>query len=150
MKFRKKWELALWRMLIDQARGWKLPDRIVVADAGYGDVTTFREALETRNLRYAVGVQSTMGVWVEPPRPRKLKPKEDFWPAAQCGVTHFYGKQRPVAAKEVAATGPRVEEGSLAGRQERLAGVSLLDGPACSGLRTDFMRAASQAKRSGC
>ena len=73
VKFRKKWELAL--EMIDQTRGWKLPDRIVVADAGYGDVTAFREALETRNLRYAVGVQSTMGVWIEPPRPRKLKPK---------------------------------------------------------------------------
>ena len=50
-------------------------DRIVVADAGYGDVTAFREELEKRKLRYAVGVQSNTGVWVEPPRPRKLKPK---------------------------------------------------------------------------
>jgi DDE superfamily endonuclease len=30
-------------------------DRIVVADAGYGDVTSFREELEKRQLRYAVG-----------------------------------------------------------------------------------------------
>jgi SRSO17 transposase len=74
VKFRKKWELAL--EMIDQARGWELTDRIVVADAGYGDVTAFREELEKRKLRYAVGVQSNTGVWVEPPRPRKLKPKQ--------------------------------------------------------------------------
>lgn len=35
-----------------------------MADAGYGEVTAFREALESPNLRYAVGVQSTMGLWV--------------------------------------------------------------------------------------
>jgi len=57
LKFQKKWELAL--EMIDQVRGWNLADRIVVADAGYGDVTAFREGLEKRQLYYAVGVQST-------------------------------------------------------------------------------------------
>jgi SRSO17 transposase len=33
--FRKKWELSI--EMIDQARGWELADRIVVADAGYRD-----------------------------------------------------------------------------------------------------------------
>ena len=47
--FRKKWELAL--EMIDQAREWELTDRIIVADAGYGDVTAFREELEKRKLR---------------------------------------------------------------------------------------------------
>src|ERR1700730_7637020 len=54
VKFRKKWVLAL--EMIDQARGWELADRIVVADARYGDVTSFREELEKRKLRYAVEV----------------------------------------------------------------------------------------------
>ena len=62
VKFRRKWELAL--ELIDQARKWGLAARIVVADAGYGNVTAFREALEQRNLPYAVGVQSSTGVWL--------------------------------------------------------------------------------------
>jgi SRSO17 transposase len=56
VKFQKKWELAL--EMIDQAREWNLADRIVVGDAGYGDVTAFREGLEERKLHYAVGVQS--------------------------------------------------------------------------------------------
>src|ERR1022692_4217769 len=37
--FKKKWELAL--DLIDQVRGWGVPDRIVLADAGYGEATEF-------------------------------------------------------------------------------------------------------------
>ncbi len=94
--FRKKWELAL--EMIDQAREWELTDRIIVADAGYGDVTAFREELEKRKLRYAVGVQSNTGVWVEPPHPRKLKPKGTGRPPS---ASH-YGKQRPVAVKEAA------------------------------------------------
>jgi SRSO17 transposase len=96
VQFRRKWELAL--EMIDQARDWQLADRIVAADAGYGDVTAFREELEKRKLHYAVGVQSTTGVWVEPPRPRRLKPKQMGRPAS---VLH-YGKQRPVSVREAA------------------------------------------------
>src|ERR1035441_4629918 len=38
--------------MIDEGRGWGLTDRIVVADAGYGDATEFRDALEARKLSY--------------------------------------------------------------------------------------------------
>jgi SRSO17 transposase len=100
VRFQKKWELAL--EMIDQAREWNLADRIVVADAGYGDVTAFREGLESRKLRYAVGVQSNTGVWMEPPRPRKLKPKQKGRPPHAL----HYGKQRPVPAKEAAQQTP--------------------------------------------
>jgi SRSO17 transposase len=99
VQFRRKWELAL--ELIDQARGWGLSDRIVVADAGYGDVTAFREALEERQLSYAVGVQSDTGVWCAAPRPRRL-------PAKQMGrppTALHYGKQRPIAVKEAVQQG---------------------------------------------
>ena len=95
----QKWELAL--EMIDQVRGWNLADRVVVADTGYGDVTAFREGLESRNLHYAVGVQSNTGVW-EPPRPRKLKPKQKGRPSS---ALHC-GRQRPVSAKEAAQRAP--------------------------------------------
>ena len=73
VKFRKKWELAL--EMIDQARSrWELAPRIVVADAGYGDVTSFREELETR----------------------KLKPKQTGRPPS----AWHYDKQRPTSVKE--------------------------------------------------
>ena len=64
--FRKKWELAL--EIIDQIREWGLPDRVVLGDAGYGDGTEFREELERRQLKYAVGVLPQVGVWLKPPK----------------------------------------------------------------------------------
>ena len=64
--FKKKWELAL--DLIDQVRGWGVPNRLVLADAGYGEVTEFRDALEERDLRYAVGIAPTVGIWTKPPQ----------------------------------------------------------------------------------
>ena len=96
VKFQKKWELAL--AMIDQAREWNLADRMVVADAGYGDVTAFREGLESRQLPYAVGVPSNTGVWLETPGPHPLKPKRTGRPPS----ARHYGKQRPVSAKEAA------------------------------------------------
>ena len=96
VKFRRKWELAL--ELIDQAREWGLAARIVVADAGYGNVTAFGEGLEQRNLPYAVGVQSNTGVWLTPPRPRQLTPQPTGRPSS---VLH-YSTQRPVSVKEAA------------------------------------------------
>jgi SRSO17 transposase len=96
VKFKKKWELAL--EMIDQSREWGLASRIVTADAGYGDVTAFREGLESRQLSYALGVQSTTGVWTEPPRPRKLKARATGRPPSAL----HYGKQRPVSVKEAA------------------------------------------------
>jgi SRSO17 transposase len=66
--FHRKWELAL--QLIDQARAWGVADRIVLADADYGDRSEFRTGLEQRGLRYTVGITSQLVVWAQPPRPR--------------------------------------------------------------------------------
>lgn len=57
-RHREKWRLAL--DMLDQARGdWELPDLPVVADAGYGDTTEFRQGLTERGLAYAVAVKGT-------------------------------------------------------------------------------------------
>jgi len=66
--FHKKWELAL--ELIEQARVWGVPDRIVLADADYGDRGEFRTGLEQRGLSYVVGTTSQLVVWAQSPRPR--------------------------------------------------------------------------------
>lgn len=82
--FRKKWEIAL--EAIDELLADDLPRAPVVADAGYGVATEFREQLSARQLLYAVGVSEEVTVWSEgteplrPPRrsvramgrPRKL------------------------------------------------------------------------------
>jgi SRSO17 transposase len=64
--FRPNWQLAVG--LIDQALAWGLPKPpVVLADAASGEVTAFREALEGRELAYAVGISKALAVWPEPP-----------------------------------------------------------------------------------
>ncbi|MFE6743180.1 transposase [Streptomyces tubercidicus] len=57
-RHREKWRLAL--DILDEVRqDWELPDLPVVADAGYGDATGFREDLTERDLTYAVAGKAT-------------------------------------------------------------------------------------------
>jgi SRSO17 transposase len=64
--FRTKWQLAL--DLLDEVRAEGLPHAGVVADAGYGAVTEFREGLEHRQEPYIVGLLGEEVVLTEPPR----------------------------------------------------------------------------------
>ena len=63
--FKTKWQIAL--DLLDTLREEELPHRLVVADAGYGAVTEFREALEARREDYIVGLLGEESVFSEPP-----------------------------------------------------------------------------------
>jgi SRSO17 transposase len=94
--FRKKWELAL--DIIDQIRDWGLPDQVVLADAGYGDGTEFREELEKRGLAYAVGVTPQVGVCLKPPKIIVHEAKHRGRPPTAAR----YGSQRPMMAQEAA------------------------------------------------
>jgi len=62
--FRTKGELAL--ELIDHLLGWGLKRQPLLADAGYGNSSEFRQGLEGRQLSYVVGVESSTGVWDRP------------------------------------------------------------------------------------
>ena len=67
---RPKWELAL--EMLDELRGWGLAAPPVVADAGYGEISAFRAALEERELLYVVEVKATTSAYgpqVEAERP---------------------------------------------------------------------------------
>lgn len=61
VRFRTKWEIALEQ--IDALLEEELPRAPVVADAGYGVVTEFREAIQARRLSYAMGISSGITVW---------------------------------------------------------------------------------------
>ena len=54
--------------LLDGVRGEGLPGWAVVADAGYGASSDFREGLEQRRLAYLVGVTEDFVVFTEQPR----------------------------------------------------------------------------------
>jgi SRSO17 transposase len=53
---REKWRLAL--DLIDEAIGWGLPPKVIVADAGYGQNNAFRQGLAERGLDFVVAVRA--------------------------------------------------------------------------------------------
>jgi SRSO17 transposase len=66
--FQPKWQIALGQIRRLQAEG--LPAAPVVADAGYGDTTEFRDALTTAAIPYAVGVKGDTTVWRPGDAPR--------------------------------------------------------------------------------
>jgi SRSO17 transposase len=71
MTFQKKWEIAV--AAIDALLAEDIPRAPVVADAGYGVVTKFREAVAARGLSYALGVSAETSVW--PPEQQPLPPR---------------------------------------------------------------------------
>jgi SRSO17 transposase len=86
-RHREKWRLAL--DMIDELAGWGLAPPVVAADAGYGDITEFRDGLSTRGRAWVVQVQGVLSAHAEdavpalvptsgrgrPPRPRyRTKP----------------------------------------------------------------------------
>ena len=71
--FATKPALALELLESLQAGAAALPD-LVVADAGYGVNTSFREGLTARGFRYVVGITGAVKVWPEGQAPLPPKP----------------------------------------------------------------------------
>ena len=74
IRFQPKWQIALEE--VDRLLADDLPQAPIVADAGYGVVTEFREGIAARGLSYAVGVSKEVTVWPEglsPLSPRRWK-----------------------------------------------------------------------------
>jgi SRSO17 transposase len=74
VKFLTKPEIALEQIRAAKAAGISVG--IVVADAGYGNETSWRDGLSAMELEYCVGVQSSTTVWSKgtgplPPKPQK-------------------------------------------------------------------------------
>jgi SRSO17 transposase len=66
--FKRKWEIAI--ELLDDALRWGLPRRLMIADAGYGDSTEFRDALVERGCAYLVGLSGIHLAWPPGSHPR--------------------------------------------------------------------------------
>lgn len=59
----EKWRLAL--QMIDELSDWGLQPPVVLADAGYGEITKFRAGLEERELDYVVQVKAKTSAYAE-------------------------------------------------------------------------------------
>ena len=120
VKFQTKWQLAL--AMIDEARQWGLRCGVVLADAGYGEVTEFRQGLEARHLPYALGIPSTLGVWTQA-APEAQAESAGARASAECFPLR---RTATVRGSRGGGKGPRVEASALARRHERLARLPLL------------------------
>jgi SRSO17 transposase len=129
---REKWRLAL--DLIDEAIGWGLVPQVIVADAGYGQITAFRHGLAERGLDFIVAVRSD-----ESAHPYDAVPATPVWsgtgrkPAARYRSTAF-------SLRELAA-----ETGRKAYRQATWRRGS--KGPMRSRFRVQSVRPAGVAAR---
>jgi SRSO17 transposase len=66
-RHRPKWELAI--EMLDELAEWGLRPPVLVADAGYGEITEFRQALSERGLSFVLqlkGTTSVLGLHAQP------------------------------------------------------------------------------------
>ena len=92
--------------LIDQAMAAGVPAQIVLADAGYGIDTAFRDQLSARKLQYAVGITSAVKVWPEGTAP--LPPPPWSGQGRRPKLLRRDAQHKPVSVKALAlALDPR-------------------------------------------
>jgi SRSO17 transposase len=60
---REKWRLAL--DMLDELKQWGLVPPLVGSDAGYGEITEFRQGLDERQIAYIVQVKKTTSAYPE-------------------------------------------------------------------------------------
>jgi SRSO17 transposase len=103
LEFQPKWQLALAQIRTLQAEG--VPPAPVVADAGYGDTTPFREALTAAGLAYVVGVKGETTVWRPGQAPLPPKPWQGRRGRPSIRVRRT-ARHQPVSLKHLAAELP--------------------------------------------
>jgi SRSO17 transposase len=100
--FRTKWHIALDQVTRLQADG--LPAAPIVADAGYGDITEFRDQLTGRDIPYVLGVKHETTVW--PPGQAPLRPHPAHGRGRPPTRLRRSARHRPVTIAALAAQLP--------------------------------------------
>ena len=101
--FKTKGQIAL--DLIDGLLEDDLPRAPVVADAGYGDSTAFRDALTSRGLAYVVGIKGETTFWPSGEDP--LPPQPHSGPGRPATRLRREPDHRPMSAEDIARGLPR-------------------------------------------
>jgi SRSO17 transposase len=106
VRFQEKWRHAL--ALLRQVRAAGFTVTAVIGDAEFGDVTVLRAALHRLRLPYALGISSTLTVFLHRPRLVTRAPRDG-------------GPGRPRTARRVADTDRPLSVAALARQQPRKA-----------------------------
>mgnify|MGYP000916607083 CR=1 FL=1 len=100
--FRTKPQIAAAQ--IRQAVAAEVPRGVVLADAGYGNDGPFRTVLTELDLRYVVGVQSSISVWAPGSEPLPAKPWRGK--GRRPRLLRRDGEHQPVSARQLAQALP--------------------------------------------
>lgn len=124
VRFQTKWEIALAE--IDRLLAEEVPPAPIVADAGYGVATEFREGLCARRLSYAVGISREVTVWAPGTGPSPPKKRSQLGRPPK--LLRRDGGQKPLAVLALAQQLPsgvwkevRWREGTKGGMRSRFA-----------------------------
>jgi SRSO17 transposase len=96
------------RIALDQLRdavATGINAAVVLADAGYGNDTDFRDGITELGLPYAVGIQSTTSLW--PPGIEPLPPKQWSGRGRRTSAIRRDAEHQPVSAKQLALDLPK-------------------------------------------
>ena len=102
IQFATKTQIALQQLRALLAEG--APHHCVLADAGYGVDTAFRQALSDMGLRYAVGVTSAVVVW--PPGVEPVPPEPYSGKGRPAVMPRRTAQLQPVSVKALALSLP--------------------------------------------
>lgn len=102
LRFATKPQIALEQIRMAQADC--LPPGVVLADAGYGVDTAFRDGITALGLTYVVGIQSSASLWPPGQAPLPVKPRGGRGrPSTR---VRRKADHKPVAVKDLAAALP--------------------------------------------
>ncbi len=101
--FQTKAQIALDQLRDAVAAG--INAAFVLADAGYGNDTDFRDGITEIDLSYAVGIQSTTTLW--PPGIEPLPPKQWSGRGRPTSAIRRDAEHQPVSAKQLALDLPK-------------------------------------------
>jgi SRSO17 transposase len=101
--FQTKPQIALAQIRAALQAG--VPPAPVLADAGYGIDTEFRDGITKLGLLYSVGIQSSTSLW--PPGTEPLAPKPWSGRGRRTSLVCRDGAHKPVSAKELAIGLPK-------------------------------------------
>lgn len=101
IEFATKPEIATGQLR--EARQSDAPDGIVLADAGYGDDTSFRDPVSEFGLQYAVGIRSNTRVWAPGTAPLPPEPSTGKSGRPRSLLRRAPGHE-PIGVKDLAST----------------------------------------------
>ena len=101
--FQTKPQIALDQLRAARAAG--IEAKVVLADAGYGTDTDFRDGITEIGLPYAVGIQSSASLW--PPGAEPLPPKQWSGRGRPPSAIRRDAEHQPVSARQLALGLPK-------------------------------------------